>query len=134
MTTLSAHCTTGQPHRFVGGICKRCGSILTSVVSFIPEVGRPKPRPKRRTESLRNKSRDIYDRDGARCNYCDRDLLPLSDVENRRIQNAKLPVRYPTIDHVQPLSKGGTWALHNTVVACPECNVKKANTYESGPA
>lgn len=32
-----------------------------------------------------------------------------------------------TIDHVQPLSKGGTWDIGNLALACRKCNQEKAD-------
>jgi 5-methylcytosine-specific restriction endonuclease McrA len=37
-----------------------------------------------------------------------------------------------TIDHVMPLSKGGTWADHNTVLACKACNNAKGDQVPEG--
>lgn len=31
------------------------------------------------------------------------------------------------IDHIIPLSKGGEHQLHNLVLSCPTCNLKKGN-------
>ncbi len=37
--------------------------------------------------------------------------------------------KYATIDHIQPLSKGGLDAPSNWQLACHECNQKKGNTW-----
>lgn len=36
--------------------------------------------------------------------------------------------RTATVDHVQPVSKGGKSSLFNYVAACRPCNEKKSNT------
>lgn len=57
----------------------------------------------------------ILKRDGFRCHYC-----------------GKSPHRDPNIvlhvDHIKPLSKGGTWDEKNLITACAECNMGKSNT------
>lgn len=60
---------------------------------------------------IRFSRRNIFERDRNTCQYCGR-RTPKPDL---------------TIDHVIPRSRGGrdTWA--NVVLACIECNVKKAN-------
>jgi 5-methylcytosine-specific restriction endonuclease McrA len=62
--------------------------------------------PKRQVKLNR---RNIYARDGNRCQYCGR--------------------RYPTselsIDHVLPKSRGGLTTWDNVVCCCTDCNVKK---------
>lgn len=60
----------------------------------------------------------IFDRDGGRCEYCDR------KVSRNRSDWRKVA----TIDHVTPLSRGGTHTFDNVVLACMECNTKKATT------
>ena len=32
-----------------------------------------------------------------------------------------------TIDHVTPISRGGTWHISNLAPACPKCNNSKSN-------
>jgi hypothetical protein len=53
--------------------------------------------------------RNIYARDGNRCQYCGR-RLPTTDL---------------SLDHVIPRSLGGQTNWENIVCACLECNVKK---------
>jgi 5-methylcytosine-specific restriction endonuclease McrA len=61
------------------------------------------------TPSLRNQ---IIDRDGDQCWYC-------------RDGSA-----YLTIDHVVPVSEGGTNELSNLRAACRECNAEKGSRSE----
>lgn len=62
-------------------------------------------------------SEEIYERDDWRCQLC-----------NRRIwhwRNSWPHPRYPTIDHIIPLIKGGTHERTNVQTACFECNYNK---------
>jgi hypothetical protein len=61
-----------------------------------------------RRHILRNR---VIRRDGFNCKYCKKELM-LSEI---------------TIDHIIPLSRGGTWREENLVVACKDCNEKKRN-------
>ena len=54
---------------------------------------------------------NIYLRDGNRCQYC-----------GHRFASSEL-----SLDHVIPLSRGGTSTWENVVCACLSCNVKKGN-------
>ena len=48
-------------------------------------------------------------RDGWRCHWCGRGFR-------------RTPARRCTIDHLVPVSVGGSWALSNLVLACRACN------------
>ena len=37
-----------------------------------------------------------------------------------------------TVDHVKPLSKGGSHTKENVVPACLQCNVRKGSKYNDG--
>ncbi|MDQ6893450.1 MAG: HNH endonuclease [Acidobacteriota bacterium] len=54
---------------------------------------------------------NIYVRDGSRCQYC----------------GHKFPSADLSLDHVIPLSRGGTSNWENVVCACLSCNVRKGN-------
>src|SRR5215470_4698227 len=54
---------------------------------------------------------NIYIRDGNRCQYC----------------GHKFPSSELSLDHVIPLSRGGTSSWENIVCSCLKCNVKKGN-------
>lgn len=55
--------------------------------------------------------KNVYIRDGYRCQYCDK-RFPSSELN---------------IDHVVPTSRGGKTTWTNTVLSCVACNDKKAN-------
>jgi 5-methylcytosine-specific restriction endonuclease McrA len=55
--------------------------------------------------------RNLYRRDGLRCQYC-----------GRRQPSSEL-----SIDHVVPRSRGGRTIWENCVLACIPCNVRKGN-------
>ena len=69
----------------------------------------------RRLVRWRNRFRVVYNkrnilkRDHNRCQYCGR------------------PGRDLTLDHILPLSRGGTDDWHNVVTACRECNRRKGS-------
>jgi 5-methylcytosine-specific restriction endonuclease McrA len=62
--------------------------------------------PKRRVRLSR---RNLFARDGYRCQYCGRDF----------------PVAQLSVDHVVPRSRGGKNTWENVVTSCMSCNVKK---------
>lgn len=65
----------------------------------------------RSTHSPHFSRRTLYKRDEMRCQYC-----------GKRPGSEEL-----TIDHIIPSSRGGGTTWENTVLACVECNSRKAN-------
>jgi 5-methylcytosine-specific restriction endonuclease McrA len=55
--------------------------------------------------------------DGSACSYCEREL---------DFRNGKKP-NQATVDHVVPMSRGGSDEESNLVLACKECNERKSN-------
>lgn len=53
----------------------------------------------------------IFERDGYKCHYCTKQLTRFS----------------ATIDHIQPVSKGGDNSFDNLVTACLHCNSERGN-------
>ncbi len=53
----------------------------------------------------------VFERDSYKCKYCGKQLTRFS----------------ATLDHVQPVSRGGTNALDNLVTACLHCNSSRGN-------
>lgn len=62
-------------------------------------------------QKLRLNRRNIFARDGHRCQYC----------------NKHLPSSELSFDHVIPRSRGGETTWENIVCACADCNVRKGN-------
>jgi 5-methylcytosine-specific restriction endonuclease McrA len=56
---------------------------------------------------------NVYLRDSGRCQYC----------------SAHIDRKVSTLDHVQPVSKGGKTTWENTVTACAPCNANKADKH-----
>jgi len=70
-------------------------------------------KPQYKGQWIRTEKRHaIYLRDGYKCLYCNKNLI---DVH----------VQQRTLDHVIPLSKGGTNDPSNLVTCCKLCNNKK---------
>ena len=53
----------------------------------------------------------VFERDGYICHYCNKQLTRFS----------------ATLDHIQPVSKGGDNSFHNLVTACLHCNSERGN-------
>lgn len=60
-------------------------------------------------QSLRFNRRNVFARDGNRCQYC----------------GLQFPMSELSLDPVVPRSRGGTTSWENIVCACVECNVRK---------
>jgi len=60
-------------------------------------------------QSVKFNRRNLYARDGNRCQYCGRGF-PTSEL---------------SLDHVTPRSQGGKTTWENVVCACLDCNIKK---------
>jgi 5-methylcytosine-specific restriction endonuclease McrA len=67
--------------------------------------------PKMSSYSRRRRRRSLLRKYGPVCTYCKKEF-PEKDL---------------TLDHVYPVSKGGSNKLTNLVLACSVCNGKKAN-------
>ena len=53
----------------------------------------------------------IFERDEFKCKYCGKQLTRFS----------------ATLDHIQPISKGGTNSIDNLITACLQCNSSRGN-------
>jgi 5-methylcytosine-specific restriction endonuclease McrA len=73
-----------------------------SVIRLRYMIQRPHPR-------VRLCKREIFRRDGYRCQYCGRSTKRL------------------TLDHVRPRYRGGGYSWDNLVSACPQCNRRKGH-------
>jgi len=53
----------------------------------------------------------VFERDGYKCHYCDKQLTRFT----------------ATLDHIQPVSKGGDNSFDNLVTSCLHCNSRRGN-------
>ena len=60
----------------------------------------------------------VYEKCGGICQICKKKLVFTSDAVSDE---------YPSIDHVKPLSKGGTHTWNNVQLLCRKCNYTKSN-------
>lgn len=66
----------------------------------------------------------LYNRDGGRCYLCGQ----MCDWNNKVMDgngNVIVGGNYPTIEHIQPLARGGLHAWRNVKLACKSCNELK---------
>ncbi|MGP3708498.1 HNH endonuclease [Gordonia paraffinivorans] len=119
---------------WVNGRCRVCGGVFTSSrghVTCSDECSKANLRKKRREMNKRRSYRkrgagkcerfrsvEIFERDGYRCHICNRMTRPDADY---------LHPRYPTIDHLVPLAKGGDHTRANVATACRLCNSIKGD-------
>ena len=74
----------------------------------------------------RVRDRLMADQGGA-CFYC---LLPVYRHYREAPDAASCRTQIATIDHIEPLSKGGTWKRYNLCIACKSCNTRKGSLSE----
>ena len=67
----------------------------------------------------------VFLRDKGKCMYCGRDLLDSLNYQTWGEYGEVLDENSMTIDHVNPLSKGGTYDVSNLGLACYKCNEEK---------
>jgi 5-methylcytosine-specific restriction endonuclease McrA len=86
--------------------------VLTpSMAIRIPRVVALKSFDRLPRQDVKFSRHNIYLRDGNRCQYC-----------GHKFTSSEL-----SLDHVIPLSRGGTSSWENVVCACLACNVRKGN-------
>jgi 5-methylcytosine-specific restriction endonuclease McrA len=70
--------------------------------------------------------RELYEKDNGTCYLCGKQC----DYDDMSIDNGVYTAgkRYPSIDHVHPLSKGGTHTWDNVMLACCLCNSLKSDS------
>lgn len=80
--------------------------------------------PNRKKKFGPTRTKEVWKKSGGKCWYCGVRLTPPTS-------NTNIPTSYIdrmfTMDHIQPLSKGGTKALSNLVGACRKCNNRKGS-------
>ena len=102
--------TSDQPHH-ASAFCSHCADLYgPHLIKYLP-----KPKNEGKRQSLSPGTRwTILERDGWRCAYC------------RRRKDQLEPGEYLHVDHVIPVSQGGTDDQANLVCACSACNLGKA--------
>lgn len=68
----------------------------------------------------------LFDRDGGICWLCDWDDSELKTSDSGR-NYLSTGTKYPSIDHVIPLSKGGMYTWGNVRLAHKGCNISKGD-------
>src|SRR5690606_4367066 len=71
---------------------------------------------------------DIYDRDNWICQLCGKPIDPNAEHRN---EDGSLNLWYKNIDHIIPLSKGGSDAPHNVQASHFRCNVSKGDRIDN---
>jgi 5-methylcytosine-specific restriction endonuclease McrA len=66
--------------------------------------------------------REIYERDGWKCQICNRRCKKAFLVSKR---DGRPHPRSPTLDHIRSMANGGNHEPSNVQLACFECNTKK---------
>lgn len=64
----------------------------------------------------------VIGRDGKRCFWCN-----IVTIKRRRTRGGNLPRDTATLDHVIPISDGGSNDTENLVLACVGCNGRRKN-------
>ncbi|ABD58316.1 HNH endonuclease [Mycobacterium phage Llij] len=115
-------------HRtWTSGLCASCGEWFVAGVRarYCSKRCAERARSERRrareagvTTSSRVRRREIFERDGYRCHLCGEMTDPTQQVPHPRA---------PTIDHVLPLSRGGSHEPANCRCACFLCNSVKSD-------
>ena len=112
-------------------VCKNCGTIFIAKSkkgTYCSEICARKADTTRRDKRItRNGKADssitltkLYMRDLGTCQICGKALDFDRDYNDDE---------YPSIDHIQPLSKGGLHQWDNVQLACRKCNTLKGATY-----
>jgi 5-methylcytosine-specific restriction endonuclease McrA len=85
----------------------------------------PKRASKLGAKEKRRKVRSLLSKFGKLCFYCNVEMIPRKPGQTNICDLAM------TIDHVVPLSKGGSNKLENLVLCCNKCNRKKNDSFPS---
>ena len=72
---------------------------------------------------------DIYVKSNFKCVYCFREFTP--PLEWNKKEAIHDGTMFLEIDHIIPLSKGGSDLLENKQSLCQKCNNKKSDKYET---
>jgi predicted nucleic acid-binding Zn ribbon protein len=104
--------STKAKHMMKRSVCSKCRAIKQR------ESERKKNHTRRGIGEMTMTVKDLARRDGAKCNICQRKI----DMNKSGLQALG-----PTIDHILPVSKGGTNDPSNLALAHRRCNVLRGN-------
>lgn len=128
-------CTAGRKARFVAGSCVACATPFVAdrhanhghAVFCSKKCGASYHR-KRRTDDRRVGWRRLAEIQGdMRCHLCGDDCDP-EDYKRRPDGTFIAGMTYPSVDHIHPLSRGGSNDLDNLALAHMLCNSWKSDT------
>lgn len=100
----------GQP------VCSSCVSLNRKAASKAAKIRRKYQLTSTQVEPIGYD--EIFDRDGWLCQECGVSVSREFDVNDDR---------YPNLDHIIPLAKGGTHTKENVRCTCRKCNIEKAD-------
>lgn len=102
--THCAHCQTKSDlaHKKAAKIKRKRKLLATQVEAIHPD--------------------EIFERDGWKCKECGVNVSKQYDVNDDR---------YPNLDHIIPVSKGGTHTKENVQCLCRKCNLEKSDVVVS---
>lgn len=119
-------------------MCTKCGQLVPKGHSVCEECKKQNNKELWRRADIKRRSRidssikdkdislqKLYERDNGVCYICGR----VCDWNDSEWKDGVFRVgkNYPTIEHLKPLSKGGTHTWSNIKLACLSCNAKKYN-------
>ena len=106
----------------LGWMCRECSSSRRAQKEARPSIHKGRLPASRRSESFSAEDLEVlWERQQGLCHWCS---VPLVKEAQRRDSYVGLSPR-GQVDHLVPLSKGGTNTVDNIVLACPACNQKK---------
>lgn len=73
--------------------------------------------------------RAVIERDGKKCTVCGKTVV----VKSGKSRRSKDPLNHLTLDHIVPLSTGGTSEFDNLRVCCRRCNMKRNSAPPPAP-
>lgn len=111
--------TAGRSRIVCSTTCRSRRNWSTPAGKKVRQASKDRRRARKRDAYVADVDRlAIFERDGWRCQLCRKPVR----------RNAKVPDDMaPTIDHVVPLSEGGTHEPRNCQLACFRCNSLKGN-------
>lgn len=95
------------------GKCKSYYPVDTSVTEIEPDINVGNKKKVKRKQYSENQRKIIYQRADGRCQLCGR----------------KIEFNDMTVDHIIPISKGGSNDMDNTEATCFPCNQFKSNIF-----